>query len=300
VYGVSYSPDGRRIASGSWDTTVRLWDAETGKEIQKLQGHSGMVWGVAFSPDGRRLASASWDQTVKLWDVETGEEVFTFGGHMGQVSSVAFSRDGRWLGSGSDDGFVRVWDARPWTPELRVDHAAQSLVRFHRAKALRKEQLIETIGADATISAEVRDRALELVRTLRDSQTTSQEFIIRGDRWVALKEIEKAIADYTDAIRLNPRSAVALNGRAWIRATTAMEQHRDGEQAIADATRACELTDWKDAAMLDTLAAAYAESGNFEKAVHWQTRAVEMAEDALKVELVKHLDQYKDGKPHRE
>jgi hypothetical protein len=72
---VAFSPDGTRIASGSWDKTVRLWDAATGKEIRSLSGHSAHVNSVAFSPDGTRIASGSLDNTVRLWDAGTGKEV---------------------------------------------------------------------------------------------------------------------------------------------------------------------------------------------------------------------------------
>jgi WD40 repeat protein len=66
------TPDGRRLASCSWDSTVRLWDADTGAALHTLEGHSGSVSAVTFSPDGRRLASCSRDKTVRLWDADTG------------------------------------------------------------------------------------------------------------------------------------------------------------------------------------------------------------------------------------
>ena len=59
---------GRRIASASFDQTVKVWDAGSGQVALTLKGHTGTVNGVAFSPDGRRIASATWDQTVKVWD----------------------------------------------------------------------------------------------------------------------------------------------------------------------------------------------------------------------------------------
>src|SRR5262249_10498371 len=72
VQSVAFSPDGTRLASTSWDQTVKLWDTASGRELHTLKGHVGRVVSVAFSPDGTRLASASEDQTVKLWDTASG------------------------------------------------------------------------------------------------------------------------------------------------------------------------------------------------------------------------------------
>ena len=72
---VAFSPDGKRLATASADQTAKVWDAESGKELLTLRGHSDTVNGVAFSPDGKRLATASDDQTAKVWDAESGKEL---------------------------------------------------------------------------------------------------------------------------------------------------------------------------------------------------------------------------------
>ncbi|MDT5122019.1 MAG: hypothetical protein QOC96_1501 [Acidobacteriota bacterium] len=73
VTSVAFSPDGKTLASGSTDNTIKLWNIESGKELRTLVGHSNWVGPVAFSRDGKTLASASWDNTIKLWDVESGK-----------------------------------------------------------------------------------------------------------------------------------------------------------------------------------------------------------------------------------
>ncbi|UCH96129.1 MAG: hypothetical protein JSV88_04545, partial [Candidatus Aminicenantes bacterium] len=116
VNSVAFSPDGKILASGygniilsSGENTIRLWDVNSGKEIQRLEGHTRAVNSVAFSPDGKTLASGSYDETVRLWAVSSGKEIQRLEGHTHSVTSVAFSPDGKTLASGSYDGTVRLW-----------------------------------------------------------------------------------------------------------------------------------------------------------------------------------------------
>ena len=111
VDGLAFSPDGKLVASGSKDNTVRLWDTERALELRKLAGHAAWVKAVAFSPDGRWLASGSVDGVVKLWEVATGRELKTISGG-GSINALAFSPDARLLAAGNAENSVLVWNAQ--------------------------------------------------------------------------------------------------------------------------------------------------------------------------------------------
>ena len=104
---MAYSPDGKRLASGSDDNTVKVWDAQTGQEIRTLKGGGPFV---VFSPDGQRLASSSEDNTVKVWDAQNDQESRTIPVDPGW--STAFSPDIRRLARASSDGTVTIRDVQ--------------------------------------------------------------------------------------------------------------------------------------------------------------------------------------------
>ena len=116
ITALSFSPDGKLLASGNNDTTVSLWRTDTGKEVTKLPNHhSSWITTLAFSPDGKYLASGSKDTTVQLWHIPTGESLTTFTAHIGDIATLAFSPDSNTLATGSLDGTVRFWNIKTRT-----------------------------------------------------------------------------------------------------------------------------------------------------------------------------------------
>ncbi|MBY0528557.1 MAG: protein kinase [Gemmataceae bacterium] len=111
ISAVAFAPDGKRLATGSYDRTIQLWDAATGKPLKTLAGHKGFVHAVAFAPDGETLASASHDGTVKLWDTRKGAKLDTLTPQTREVHALAFSHDSRLLATAGADGTVKLWDA---------------------------------------------------------------------------------------------------------------------------------------------------------------------------------------------
>jgi len=112
VTAVAFNPDGTRLASGSNDQTVKVWDIATGMEVLSLTQHTGAATSVCWSRDGNQLVSGSSDKTVRVWDAHTGRQLRVLTGHTGSVTSVCFSPDDKRIASSSQDRTVKVWDAQ--------------------------------------------------------------------------------------------------------------------------------------------------------------------------------------------
>jgi WD40 repeat protein len=122
IWGVAFSPDGKRVATGSWGGGLKIWDANTGQELLDLVGHTSTVTGVDFSPDGKYLATSSTDGTARIWDASSGERLQLYTSPSGAFFDVAFSSDGKTViasgqgsiyGYGFDlDGTIRLAESR--------------------------------------------------------------------------------------------------------------------------------------------------------------------------------------------
>ncbi|MDR2093934.1 MAG: caspase family protein [Treponema sp.] len=150
VNSAAFSPDGRTIVSGSSDTTLKLWDAATGREIRTLSGHSYYVSSAAFSPDGRTIVSGSWDNTLKLWDAATGREITQF---------ISFT-DGEWVVI-TPDGYYNASPNGDIHLNVRVGNSVYGIDQYR--STFYRSQIVEARlqgGPDpAHIAANIQDAA---------------------------------------------------------------------------------------------------------------------------------------------
>jgi tetratricopeptide (TPR) repeat protein len=145
-----------------------------------------------------------------------------------------------------------------------------------------------------------------LTQALEQAPDNALAMQLRADVLLRLGRHEEAIADYEACLKFTPDDTSALNNLAWVLATSPQDDLRDGRRSIELAQKACELTDYKAAHILSTLASGYAESGDFDTAIKWSTKAVEVAGQEAEVEpqtqaqLQKELESYQNKQPWRE
>jgi tetratricopeptide (TPR) repeat protein len=174
-----------------------------------------------------------------------------------------------------------VADSLPMQPEYRMQLALYYLQNKQPRKAI--ESYSEVLALDGDHFLALRSR---------------------GDAYLNIGEHESAVADFAKALSLEPEDSPLLNNYAWVLATSPDDGVRDGQRAIELAKKACDITKYEQPHILSTLAAAYAETGDFDKARKWSRKAVDLNkagdDEDITIELAKELDSYRDNKPWRE
>ena len=147
---LAFSPDDTKLASGSRDGTVQLWDTTLNHVSVTLQKHTGWPTVLAFSPGGKLIASGGDDKTVQLWDTTTGKSLATFTDHISDIDALAFSPDGTTLASASSDGTIRFWDIETKRPlSIQITGHIASL---KAAAPLRDSSTIVSVGYNGIIT----------------------------------------------------------------------------------------------------------------------------------------------------
>ncbi|MBI3823106.1 MAG: hypothetical protein HY289_10565 [Planctomycetes bacterium] len=149
VFSLAFHPDGKRLASASFDHTVRLWSLDSYAQLREYHHHSDFVYALAFSPDGKQMVSASKDRTVALVDVETGRSVFTYSGMEQDVMAVAFHPDGKSLVSSGFESNLFWWNAG--TGERMGKAVAGHGIATHELAYSKDGKRLVSAGADRTV-----------------------------------------------------------------------------------------------------------------------------------------------------
>lgn len=277
---LSYFTEAIEKSPTAWDCVVRglIWHsrgeldkaiADFDKAIQidptfaVAYGNRGMAWGDKGDND---KAIADYTEAIRL---------------DGTVSAAYYGRGCIWHSMGQYDKAIA-----DYTQTIRIDRNDASAF-YNRSLAWKRK------GESGKALGDVNE-------AIRLDPKHVGAYCSRGRALQGMGEYEKAIADYTQARRLDPKYWNSYASLAWLLATCPDPKFRDGVKAVADAKRACELTQWSDGNLIDTLAAAYAEAGNFQEAVKWQEKALSMCADDAKTDFQSRLDLYKSGKPYRE
>lgn len=202
-----------------------------------------------------------------------------------------------------NESWVWAWGSRglAWKEKGELDNAIKDFTEVIRLSP--KYPIAFTSRAAVWQSKGDFDRAIaDYDEAIRLDPRSASAFNNRGTVWKAKKNYDQAIKDYDEAIRLDPAYAHPVNNIAWIRASCADPKYRDGVKAVELATKACELTNWKVPVIIDTLATACAEAGDFTGAIKWAEKTLEdesYAKDRGEITRER-LKLYRANKPYRE
>ena len=291
---LAWSPDGQHIATGV-GADIHLWDARL-RPNKILAGHRESINCLAWSPDGTRLASAGGDTSVKIWAASDGRMLHNLLSHGAPVYGVAWSPDGARLVTGGRDLSIKIWDMetgvevasfdRPggvemiaavaWNPDGR--RVAMSDIEGRIGILDATPGWLAATGDDGKYSAVRRDRSMTTAASIRSLQ-------------LYCKTVEPHANNDADALRR----------MAWILATAPYPEVRDGRKAVRFAEAANLLAGSHNAGLLNILAAAHAEVGDYSNAITFQKQAIALlAGPEFHAAYAAALRLYESGHPFRD
>jgi len=233
---------------------------------------------------------AIFNRGVALWNDKNYDEAILVFGQVIELHP-----------GGSTESAAHCYRGDAWAAKKEHDRANQDFdeaIRLDPKYALAIHRRGRALAAKKEYDRAIRDYD----EAIRLDDRFAFFFDDRGLALAAKSEFERALNDYDKAIRLDlDNYAFASAHKAWLLATCPNAKYRDGTEAVELATRACKLTDWKDASCWEVLAAAHAEAGDFDQAIQWQQKALENRQpvEELDAQRRKRLDLYRAGKPCR-
>ena len=260
---------------------------------------------------------ARGDAWIKKGDLDNAIKDYTEAIQLDQTNALAYTSRGRAWGKKRDlDNAIK-----DFTEAIRIDPTLTNA--FLRRGDFRYEKgdldnaikdFTEAIRLDPKFAPAYHNRGFfwglkgDLDKAIKDyteairlDPKLSSTYTNRGRAWSEKGDLDDAISDYTEAIRLDPKNAVAYRKLAWVFGASPNADFRNGSKAVEYAKHACEISAWKDCYNLDALAAAYAEQGDFEEAIKWQEKAIELTtNEEEKAVLRTRIELYKEGKPYRD
>ena len=292
MHGVAFSPDGRRVASASWDDTVRVWDLETGKQLLRYEGHTASVNNVSFINNGKMIISASHDRTVKIWDSNTGDDVRTLSGETGGIRGLAISADEQRAVTAGDS--IIVWDLQTGQQLLTLrgsagDWGSLSLsadglcLAFATNSGKSSQDVVIWEASAMTPDGTAQLDATSLVEVLYAKETTKERVLakLRQDLTISDSVRKRAITIANDWQQyFNARD---LNRKSWDTVRHPNQDQARYKEALRSAKIACQLVP-ESLYYLNTLGVAQYRVGEYANALATFTQSLELNRELDRVQ----------------